>query len=237
MGFMTRAGHLFAAGCIGMAFFTSVPIRETLAQNFFEQIIPHPQSLGELLPPCWGNPQNCRGDGPPRPPPPPTTQPIDPYTVTYRYICSDQSTCDITTRGGLAKTLLAIKAALFKHMAETHANTAGQMQFGLHTDTGPALKMFPGERAKGDDAKYLWPYIPSVYPACVSCCATESRRVASAAMSVPVVFRPLRSLGSHIAGRRRIAAHFGNRIPAQSENPRRLAPLFPSMKTNRRTAA
>src|ERR1700730_14070785 len=39
--------------------------------------------------------------------------------------------------------------------------------------------------------------------------------------------RPLRSLGSHIAGRRRIAAHFGNRIPAQSENPRRLAPALP----------
>src|SRR6202011_6121756 len=39
--------------------------------------------------------------------------------------------------------------------------------------------------------------------------------------------RPLRSLGSHIAGRRRIAAHLGNRIPAQSENPRRLAPALP----------
>jgi hypothetical protein len=39
--------------------------------------------------------------------------------------------------------------------------------------------------------------------------------------------RPLRSLGSHIAGRRRIAAHFGNRIPAQSEKPRRLAPALP----------
>src|ERR1700720_4311917 len=38
---------------------------------------------------------------------------------------------------------------------------------------------------------------------------------------------PLRSLGSHIAGRRRIAAHLGNRIPAQSENPRRLAPALP----------
>jgi hypothetical protein len=36
--------------------------------------------------------------------------------------------------------------------------------------------------------------------------------------------RPLWSLGPHIAGRRRIAAHFGNRVPAQSENPRRLAP-------------
>src|ERR1700720_2699330 len=39
--------------------------------------------------------------------------------------------------------------------------------------------------------------------------------------------RPLRSLGSHIAGRRRIAAHLGNRIPAQSENPRRLASALP----------
>src|SRR3984893_15525374 len=39
--------------------------------------------------------------------------------------------------------------------------------------------------------------------------------------------RPLRSLGSHIAGRRRIAAHLGNRSPAQPENPRRLAPALP----------
>src|ERR1035437_6927379 len=39
--------------------------------------------------------------------------------------------------------------------------------------------------------------------------------------------RPLRSLGSHIAGRHRIAAHLGNRIPAQSKNPRRLAPALP----------
>src|ERR1700730_12940790 len=39
--------------------------------------------------------------------------------------------------------------------------------------------------------------------------------------------RPLRSLGAHIAGRRRIAAHLGNRVPAQSENPRRLAPALP----------
>src|ERR1700730_8240461 len=39
--------------------------------------------------------------------------------------------------------------------------------------------------------------------------------------------RPLWSLGPHIAGRRRIAAHFGNRVPAQSENPRRLAPALP----------
>jgi hypothetical protein len=39
--------------------------------------------------------------------------------------------------------------------------------------------------------------------------------------------RPLRSLGSHITGRRRIAAHLGNRVPAQSENPRRLAPALP----------
>jgi hypothetical protein len=39
--------------------------------------------------------------------------------------------------------------------------------------------------------------------------------------------RPLRCLGSHIAGWRRIAAHFGNRVPAQSENPRRPAPALP----------
>src|SRR5580704_15066089 len=39
--------------------------------------------------------------------------------------------------------------------------------------------------------------------------------------------RPLRRLGSHIAGRRRIAAHLGNRVSAQSENPRRLAPALP----------
>src|ERR1700732_2704211 len=39
--------------------------------------------------------------------------------------------------------------------------------------------------------------------------------------------RPLRRLGSHIAGRRRIAAHLGNRVSAQSENPRRLAPPLP----------
>jgi len=50
--------------------------------------------------------------------------------------------------GRLAKTPLAIKAVLFKHMAETHANTAGQLRFGLHTDTGPAPKMFPGELAE-----------------------------------------------------------------------------------------
>jgi hypothetical protein len=46
--------------------------------------------------------------------------------------------------------------------------------------------------------------------------------------------RPLWSLGPHIAGRRRIPAHLGDRIPAQSENPRR---LVPSTKTNRRTVA
>ena len=39
--------------------------------------------------------------------------------------------------------------------------------------------------------------------------------------------RPLRSLGSHITGRRRITTHLGNRVPAQSENPRRLAPALP----------
>jgi DNA processing protein len=39
--------------------------------------------------------------------------------------------------------------------------------------------------------------------------------------------RPLRRLGSHITGRRRIAAHLGNRVSAQSENPRRLAPALP----------
>ena len=39
--------------------------------------------------------------------------------------------------------------------------------------------------------------------------------------------RPLRRLGSHIAGRRRIAAHLGNRVSAQSENPRRRAPALP----------
>jgi hypothetical protein len=36
-------------------------------------------------------------------------------------------------------------------------------------------------------------------------------------------FRPLQSLGSHIAERRRIAAHLGNRVSAQSENPRATA--------------
>jgi retron-type reverse transcriptase len=39
----------------------------------------------------------------------------------------------------------------------------------------------------------------------------------------------------YIAGRRRIAAHFGNRVSAQSENP--AAGSFPSTKTNRRTGA
>ncbi len=39
--------------------------------------------------------------------------------------------------------------------------------------------------------------------------------------------RPFRRLAAHISGRRRIAAHLGNRVPAQSENTRRLAPAFP----------
>src|ERR1700730_5924705 len=39
--------------------------------------------------------------------------------------------------------------------------------------------------------------------------------------------RPLWSLGPHIAGRRRIPAHFGNRVPAQPKDPRRLAPALP----------
>jgi hypothetical protein len=36
-------------------------------------------------------------------------------------------------------------------------------------------------------------------------------------------------LGPHIAGQHRIAAHLGNRISAQSENPRRLAPALPNI--------
>jgi hypothetical protein len=42
--------------------------------------------------------------------------------------------------------------------------------------------------------------------------------------------RPLRSLGPHIAGRRRIPAHLGDRIPAQSENPRRLPVTIPAIE-------
>jgi hypothetical protein len=49
--------------------------------------------------------------------------------------------------------------------------------------------------------------------------------------------RPFRGLGSHIARRCRISAHLGDRVPAQSKEPRRSLPLFPSMKINRRTAA
>src|ERR1700758_1594071 len=36
--------------------------------------------------------------------------------------------------------------------------------------------------------------------------------------------RPLRFLAAHVPGRRRIAIHLGDRLPAQSENPCRLAP-------------
>ena len=39
--------------------------------------------------------------------------------------------------------------------------------------------------------------------------------------------RPFRLLGPHVARRRRIAAHLGDRLSAQSENPRRLAPALP----------
>jgi hypothetical protein len=47
---------------------------------------------------------------------------------------------------------------------------------------------------------------------------------------------PFRRLGPHIAGWRGIAAHLGDRIPAQSKDPPPRA-LFPSTKTNHRTAA
>ena len=40
-------------------------------------------------------------------------------------------------------------------------------------------------------------------------------------------FWPFRSLGPHIAGRRRISAHLGYRIPAQSKHPRRFPPALP----------
>ena len=39
--------------------------------------------------------------------------------------------------------------------------------------------------------------------------------------------RRVSSLGSHIAGRRRIAAHFGNRVRAQPNDPRCPAPTLP----------
>src|SRR5438128_4438259 len=42
--------------------------------------------------------------------------------------------------------------------------------------------------------------------------------------------RPLRFLAAHVAGRRRIATHLGDRLPAQSENPCRLPPALPFNK-------
>jgi hypothetical protein len=56
---------------------------------------------------------------------------------------------------------------------------------------------------------------------------SPQRESASRIASITGTSGPLRSLGSHIPRRRRIAAHLGNRVPAQPKVPRRLAPALP----------
>lgn len=64
-------------------------------------LIPHPQSGGEIIPPCWGSPQTCRGSSAGN-----GVRGIAPgaapglnFSVTHRYNCSDQSSCDVTSYG------------------------------------------------------------------------------------------------------------------------------------------
>jgi hypothetical protein len=107
-----RGGRILAISAIGILASNCYTTKEARADwwsdhNPLRQVtpnwgplIPHPRTGPELAPPCWGNPQNCRdpntgGSLPSQYPAPPNAS----YSVTHRYICSDNSTCDISTSG------------------------------------------------------------------------------------------------------------------------------------------